>query len=260
MRSSASRASAGHATGRRRTRASCMRSTSCPSCWDRGIGRALLERAEESMREYGFGNGQSCGCWRETNAASSLSIASRRLGARRPQARHVPGCRGLRAQLSQGPVAAQLSDEEEGPGAEHEHADHDASPVDGRRAVVDARQREECRRIDLRAEARPPLPAHASEAEVRFAGRPGAPTRMQRCWPRTRPRSGSRCHPCRPARRGRGRPPFGPRSCARARCRRTLRRRAVGRGRDRRAGSCKQTRRRERQAPPPPRQLPPRRR
>ena len=25
-----------------------------PSCWDRGIGRALLERAEESMREYGF--------------------------------------------------------------------------------------------------------------------------------------------------------------------------------------------------------------
>jgi endonuclease YncB( thermonuclease family) len=25
-----------------------------PSCWDRGIGRALLERAEQSMREYGF--------------------------------------------------------------------------------------------------------------------------------------------------------------------------------------------------------------
>ena len=25
-----------------------------PSCWDRGIGRALLERAEESMRAFGF--------------------------------------------------------------------------------------------------------------------------------------------------------------------------------------------------------------
>ena len=25
-----------------------------PSCWDRGIGRALLERAEESMRSSGF--------------------------------------------------------------------------------------------------------------------------------------------------------------------------------------------------------------
>jgi GNAT superfamily N-acetyltransferase len=25
-----------------------------PSCWDRGIGRALLERAEESMRTFGF--------------------------------------------------------------------------------------------------------------------------------------------------------------------------------------------------------------
>ena len=25
-----------------------------PSCWDRGIGRALIERAEESMRAYGF--------------------------------------------------------------------------------------------------------------------------------------------------------------------------------------------------------------
>ena len=25
-----------------------------PSCWDRGIGRALLERAEESMRSAGF--------------------------------------------------------------------------------------------------------------------------------------------------------------------------------------------------------------
>lgn len=25
-----------------------------PSCWDRGIGRALLERAEESMRRSGF--------------------------------------------------------------------------------------------------------------------------------------------------------------------------------------------------------------
>jgi GNAT superfamily N-acetyltransferase len=24
------------------------------SCWDRGIGRALLERAEESMRAFGF--------------------------------------------------------------------------------------------------------------------------------------------------------------------------------------------------------------
>jgi GNAT superfamily N-acetyltransferase len=25
-----------------------------PSCWDRGIGRALIERAEESMRAFGF--------------------------------------------------------------------------------------------------------------------------------------------------------------------------------------------------------------
>jgi GNAT superfamily N-acetyltransferase len=25
-----------------------------PACWDRGIGRALLERAEESMRAFGF--------------------------------------------------------------------------------------------------------------------------------------------------------------------------------------------------------------
>ncbi len=25
-----------------------------PSCWDRGIGRALIERAEESMRASGF--------------------------------------------------------------------------------------------------------------------------------------------------------------------------------------------------------------
>jgi GNAT superfamily N-acetyltransferase len=25
-----------------------------PSCWDQGIGRALLERAEESMRSFGF--------------------------------------------------------------------------------------------------------------------------------------------------------------------------------------------------------------
>jgi ribosomal protein S18 acetylase RimI-like enzyme len=43
-----------------------------PSCWDRGIGRALLERGEESMREYGFERA-ICGCWRETNAASALS-------------------------------------------------------------------------------------------------------------------------------------------------------------------------------------------
>jgi GNAT superfamily N-acetyltransferase len=25
-----------------------------PTCWDKGIGRALLERAEESMRAFGF--------------------------------------------------------------------------------------------------------------------------------------------------------------------------------------------------------------
>ena len=31
-----------------------MRSTCTPSRWDQGIGRALLERAEESMRAHGF--------------------------------------------------------------------------------------------------------------------------------------------------------------------------------------------------------------
>ena len=31
------------------------------SRWDRGIGRALLERGEESMREYGFRTGNPVG-------------------------------------------------------------------------------------------------------------------------------------------------------------------------------------------------------
>ena len=126
-----------------------------------GIGRALIERGEESMRASATTR-RSSGCWRETTRRALLS--RRRLGARR----RAQGSRTFR-----GAAVCELRYRKASCGAcgsrKKVPAPSTSTPTTmppqlmGGVLSSTSRQREECRRIDLRAEARPPLPAHASE-------------------------------------------------------------------------------------------------
>ena len=62
-----------------------------PACWDRGIGSALLERSEESMRSSGF----TCAIlWvLEGNERAASVSTARPAEARRTEARHLPAPR-----------------------------------------------------------------------------------------------------------------------------------------------------------------------
>ena len=192
-----------------------------PSSWGTGAGRALIERAEESLRSSGFRRGAALGTGGER--ARRALLPRRRLGAGRPQGRRVPGRDRDRAALPQASVAARLADEEERPGAEHEEADDDPAPVDRRQRVVldvrsargsrtgrPARRGPDRQLVARRGSSSRPTPVADLEPRARRPPRSRA----------SRPRRGCRCRPCRPARRGSDRSRCSPAdACARAPCR-----------------------------------------
>ena len=61
-----------------------------PSCWGRGVGRALMERARRRLRAPGSGR-RSCGCSRERARGALLWLApgGRSMAARRTSSREA---------------------------------------------------------------------------------------------------------------------------------------------------------------------------
>ena len=169
-RSSASRASARHATSDDRSTRRALRDLPPPvTAGTAGIGRALLERAEESMRASGFDAGDPLGAGGQR--ARRALLPRRRLGARRPEGRHLPGRRGRGAPLPQGSVTPQPAGREATRPPARTSTPTTIPPQFRRRerVVLDVGEREERRRVDLGAER--------SSARRRRRARASSPTR-----------------------------------------------------------------------------------
>ena len=208
------------------------------------------------MRDSGF---QRAMLWvLEGNERGERFYRSRRLGVRRPQDRRLPRCGGRRDPLPQASVTDAAFGAGRTPPAPRTRTPTTIPPQLTHGALlsgtsVEARETSDGSTCEQRPDchsppsARQQEPGPLTDPELEPAG--GVAGRE------SRPRPGSRCRPCRPARRGRGRSRSSLRDGARAQSRRRRRRNVAGLGRGRPGAAASRGIGRE-PTPPPPRRRP----